>query len=52
MAALQASIAAVGKHAERWEEEPAAAEPQAKPKRRATKAATPRTARKPAARKS
>ena len=47
MAALQASIAAVGKHGERWEgDEPAAAEP-VKPKRRSSRAA-PRAAAKPA----
>jgi DNA end-binding protein Ku len=47
MAALQASIAAVGKHGERWEpeQEPAAA---AKPKRRSTRAAAPRATPKPA----
>jgi len=47
MAALQASIAAVGKHGERWEQEPAAAA--AKPKRRSTRAApraTPKPSRK------
>jgi DNA end-binding protein Ku len=46
MAALQASIDAVGKHAERWEDEPAAAAPST-PKRRTSRAA-PRAARKPA----
>jgi DNA end-binding protein Ku len=51
MAALQASIAAVGQHADRWEDESAEAAPAAKPKRRAAKAA-PRAAPKPAARKS
>jgi DNA end-binding protein Ku len=45
MAALQASIAAVGRHGERWEEEDAPA----KPKRRSTRAA-PRATPKPARR--
>ena len=52
MAALQASIAAVGRHGERWEEEAPEPEPsaQSKPKRRSTAAAarTPKPAPKPA----
>jgi DNA end-binding protein Ku len=52
MAALQASIAAVGRHGERWEEEtPEPAAAKAKPKRRSTAAAAtraPKAAPKPA----
>jgi len=47
MAALQASIAAVGKHGEKWEDEDAAAAPAAaKPKRRSRSTAAAGTAKK------